>query len=154
MSNSTPRRLFRTSTGYVGGICEGIGHHYGINPTLLRIGWLAAFFIGGTGLLLYTILWAVLPEQGSIPQDPSVWVIGTNGIRTPPLHRTTIDRKVLGVCGGIARRWDFDPSLVRLAALSSAFLSFGITIVLYLGVALALPASPPLIADYSHPVEL
>lgn len=149
-----PHRLSRTSHGCLGGVCEGLGRHYGVNPTLLRLGWLAAFFVGGTGLFLYLILWAVLPREDSIPEDPTVWITGPDGVHRPPLHRTTIDRKIFGVCGGIARRWDFDPSLVRLAVLSSALLSFGVTVLIYLGATLVLPTSPHLIADYSHSVDL
>lgn len=32
------------------------------------------------------------------------------------LHLSTTDRKVFGVCGGIAETYDVDPSLVRIAA--------------------------------------
>ena len=57
----------------------------------------------------------------------------------PPLVRTSEDRKFLGVCGGIARRWDLDPSIVRLAVLSLAMLSLGLVAVAYLIAAIAIP---------------
>jgi phage shock protein PspC (stress-responsive transcriptional regulator) len=32
-----------------------------VDPTLIRVVWLIALFCGGVGLLLYIILWIVLP---------------------------------------------------------------------------------------------
>ena len=33
------------------------------------------------------------------------------------LHLSKTDRKIFGVCGGIAETYDLDPSLVRVAAI-------------------------------------
>jgi phage shock protein C len=35
--------------------------------------------------------------------------------KTPNLYRSTSDRKIKGVCGGIAERFGYDASIVRLA---------------------------------------
>lgn len=49
------------------------------------------------------------------------------------------DRAILfGVCAGIARYLGISPLAVRLLTGLSLFLSFGITVVVYLGLALAL----------------
>jgi phage shock protein PspC (stress-responsive transcriptional regulator) len=151
ISTSSPLSRYPTG-GYFAGICEGLGRHYGINPTLVRIAWLAAVFVFGTGLALYLVLWAILPEHGFIPSEPAIWEAGPDGVRHPPLRRTLIDRKLLGVCGGVARRWDLDPSLVRLGTVALAIASFGVTALGYLAIALFLPAGPKLIPAYSkHP---
>lgn len=61
-----PRRLFRApDEGMVGGVCVGLGHYFGIDPVWLRIGFLAAFFLAGGGILVYIILWIVLPKAES-----------------------------------------------------------------------------------------
>ena len=151
MTISTSSALSRHSAGgYFAGICEGLGRHYGINPTFLRIAWLAGVFVFGTGLALYLILWAILPEHDAIPSEPAIWEAGPDGVRHPPLRRTLIDRKLLGVCGGIARRWDLDPSLVRLGTVGLAIASFGVTALGYLVIALLLPAGPRLIPSYTE----
>ncbi|MDF2448037.1 MAG: hypothetical protein K0R26_541 [Bacteroidota bacterium] len=62
-SNNVKKRLYRDGDSKVlGGVCAGIGHYFGIDPVWLRIGLLLMFFFGGTGLLLYIILWIAIPE--------------------------------------------------------------------------------------------
>lgn len=56
---------------------------------------------------------------------------------TPALMRTTDDRLIAGVCGGIARRFGWDPTLVRLgyvllSILSAAFPGILVYIVLWI----------------------
>jgi len=55
----------------------------------------------------------------------------------PALMRTTDDRLIAGVCGGIARRFGWDPTLVRLgyvllSILSAAFPGILVYIVLWI----------------------
>ena len=58
-----PRRLFRApDEGMVGGVCVGLGHYFGIDSVWFRIGFLAAFFLAGGGILIYIILWIALPK--------------------------------------------------------------------------------------------
>jgi phage shock protein C len=49
---------------------------------------------------------------------------------------------LLGVCGGIAQRWDLDPTLVRLAFVALFF--FGPGLLVYLIAALVVPRTPEL----------
>ena len=45
-------------------------------------------------------------------------------------------RKFLGVCSGLAARFDVDPVLVRLSFIGSVLLGFGFPILLYFALAL------------------
>lgn len=59
------------------------------------------------------------------------------GAKSMALHRTTHDRIIGGVCGGIARSLDWDPTLVRigyvlLSVLSVAFPGLLVYIVLWI----------------------
>ncbi len=57
------RRLYRDGDSKVlGGVCSGIGHYFDFDAVWLRIALLLLFFFGGTGLLLYIILWIAIPE--------------------------------------------------------------------------------------------
>lgn len=57
-----PKRLMRSSTDKkLGGVCAGVADYFDLDPTLVRVLWLVAFFFAGTGGLLYLILWIVLP---------------------------------------------------------------------------------------------
>lgn len=50
------------------------------------------------------------------------------------------DKKIFGVCGGIAEYFDIDPTLVRLAWVSSVTI-FGVGGIAYLIAAVVLPAA-------------
>jgi len=154
MTMNYSTRLTRAPAGYLGGVCEGLGRTLGIEPTLLRLLWLGAIFIGGTGIALYLLLWWLLPEDNSIPFEPSIWETGTDGIRRPPLERTHQDRKLLGVCGGLARRWDVDPSVLRLLGVAIGIVSLGTAAVVYFIAAMVIPSSTDAVANFAHPVDL
>jgi phage shock protein PspC (stress-responsive transcriptional regulator) len=64
MSESTRKPLRRsTDNRILLGICGGLGEFFGINPIWFRIGFLIAAIPGGLpGLLLYLILWLVMPK--------------------------------------------------------------------------------------------
>ena len=45
------------------GVCSGLANYFDIDPTVMRIIFLAAFLFFGTGLLLYLILLIAMPEK-------------------------------------------------------------------------------------------
>jgi phage shock protein PspC (stress-responsive transcriptional regulator) len=54
------------------------------------------------------------------------------------LYRSRTDRKLLGVCGGLAKYWNIDPTILRvIAVVSILFGTLGIWI--YLILALVVP---------------
>ncbi len=145
-------RLLRVRDGYIAGVAGGLARRLGVSSVVVRLLWLAAVLFFGTGLLLYLVMWWVVPHEDRQPLEPTVWVRGRDG-RHPPLVRTSVDRKLLGVCGGIARRWGWDPSLVRLSILSLASLSFGVIAVGYLLAAILLPSGEAPLTE-RHVVDL
>jgi phage shock protein PspC (stress-responsive transcriptional regulator) len=59
----TGKRLFRDEqNSHAGGVCSGMSAYFGISdPIWIRVAFLAMFFLWGTGVGLYIILWAVIP---------------------------------------------------------------------------------------------
>ena len=56
------RRLMRSSRDKkIGGVCAGLADYFDMDATIVRIVWLLAILVGGTGFLAYLILWIVLP---------------------------------------------------------------------------------------------
>ncbi|MBN3034124.1 MAG: PspC domain-containing protein [Bacteroidales bacterium] len=57
-------RIFRDGEHKViGGVCAGLGAHFNTDPVWFRLGFVVlTIILIGTGLLVYLILWAVLPE--------------------------------------------------------------------------------------------
>lgn len=74
-----PKRLLRSTTNKViAGVCGGLGDYFNIDPTILRILFVALVVWGGSGVLLYIVLWLVIPEAGkeSLPVDQRVQQAG------------------------------------------------------------------------------
>src|SRR5215210_8766530 len=45
----------------VGGVAGGLAEYSGIDPLLWRVGFVALAFAGGTGILVYLLLWLLMP---------------------------------------------------------------------------------------------
>jgi len=59
----TGKRFYRDpEEKVIGGVCGGIAAYFGIaNPMWIRLGFIALIFIGGFPIILYPILWAIVP---------------------------------------------------------------------------------------------
>ncbi|WP_432494958.1 PspC domain-containing protein [Kineococcus gypseus] len=47
---------------WVAGVCGGVGHRLGVNPAWVRGAVVVLALLGGLGLLLYGLAWALLPD--------------------------------------------------------------------------------------------
>ena len=71
MTDATPIPLRRDPAhGYLGGVCAGFAARLGIDPLLIRIGFVMALAAGGVGIPLYAAGWALIPAEG--PERPVV----------------------------------------------------------------------------------
>jgi phage shock protein PspC (stress-responsive transcriptional regulator) len=52
----------------IGGVCSGMGVYWGIDPIILRVIFVALILAGGLGLLVYLVLYIVLPEAKTTAQ--------------------------------------------------------------------------------------
>ena len=60
---TSDKRLYRARSGRkLAGVCAGIADYFGWDPTLVRVGWIVLTLLGGSGILLYLLLWLVMPE--------------------------------------------------------------------------------------------
>ena len=55
------------------------------------------------------------------------------------LLRSVHDKRIAGVCGGLAKYFDIDSTIVRLLYVLLAFASFGLALVLYIACAFVIP---------------
>jgi phage shock protein PspC (stress-responsive transcriptional regulator) len=61
---NTSSRLYRSTTDKViGGVCGGLGNYLNIDPVIVRILFVLLAIFGGSGILVYIILWIVIPEE-------------------------------------------------------------------------------------------
>jgi phage shock protein PspC (stress-responsive transcriptional regulator) len=58
------------------------------------------------------------------------------------LYRSRIDKRICGVCGGIAEYLEVDPTIIRLLWVLLTFSSFGSALLAYFICALIVPNQP------------
>lgn len=62
-ASAPSRKLFRdTDNSYVGGVSSGLGHYFGVDAIWIRLAWIILVTAAGTGILLYVLLWILVPE--------------------------------------------------------------------------------------------
>ncbi len=62
--------LYRSTTDKViGGVCGGLAEAFGIDAIIVRLIFLMAFVFGGTGFVLYLILWIVIPTEKNLTKS-------------------------------------------------------------------------------------
>lgn len=60
----SPPRLYRSRTDRIaGGVCGGVARRYGLDPTLVRVGFVAGAILWGASLVLYLAALILMPEE-------------------------------------------------------------------------------------------
>lgn len=58
------KRLCRSNSGMIAGVCAGIAEYLGWDPTVVRIVYaLLSFFTAFAGVIVYLILWLIMPKE-------------------------------------------------------------------------------------------
>lgn len=58
------KKLTKSSTNkMIAGVCGGIAEYFGIDPTLVRLGFVALSFMFGGGLIAYIIAAIIIPNE-------------------------------------------------------------------------------------------
>jgi phage shock protein C len=65
------RRLHRSRTEkMIAGVCGGLAEYLDMDPTLVRLVWVLVALLAGTGILLYFIMWVIVPLDLPAPPGP------------------------------------------------------------------------------------
>ena len=65
-TNLSGARLYRSETNRViAGVCGGLGEYFNIDPIIIRIIFILITIFGGSGILIYIILWLVIPSESN-----------------------------------------------------------------------------------------
>lgn len=58
------KKLYLSTTDKkISGVCGGFAEYFGIDSTLVRLGYVAMILLGGTGILFYIICALVIPRR-------------------------------------------------------------------------------------------
>ena len=65
------QKLYRTrDERMLAGVCGGLAQFFSIDPTIVRLIFVVLALMGGPGLLIYIIMWIVVPEEPLGPRPP------------------------------------------------------------------------------------
>lgn len=112
------KRLYRsTKEKMIGGVCGGMAEYFEIDPVLIRILFVVATFVGGSGILAYIICWIIIPERPFVSEAVPPPAPGSQPISPQPQpvpasngHRgNAIAGIVLIVIGGLFLADNFLP---------------------------------------------
>lgn len=102
------RLVRRPADGRMAGVCAGIAEYTNLDVTFIRLALVILTIVPGAiigGVLAYAFAWLIMPTT-DVPAVPP------EGAR---LRRSATDRKVAGVCGGLAEYFGLDATVVRMA---------------------------------------
>ena len=58
------RRLYRSRTDRkLAGVCGGLAQYFNTDVTLLRVLFVVLALLGGPGLVIYLLMWILVPEE-------------------------------------------------------------------------------------------
>ena len=64
------KKLYRSlSDKKLAGVCGGIAEYFGLDSTLIRVGWALVSLFAGAGVLAYIVCALIIPEK---PENPNV----------------------------------------------------------------------------------
>ena len=108
------------------GVCGGIARYFDMDSTIVRLLFLLAL---GLNIILYIILAFVIPQS---EEDEEVIVIEKR------LTKSKKNKKLCGVCGGIAEYFGMDQTIVRVLFILF-FVFGGIGLWTYIACAIVMP---------------
>ncbi len=59
-----PKRIKRSvQDKMLGGVCGGLANYFDSDPTLVRLAFAFAAIFAGTGILIYLVMWIIVPKE-------------------------------------------------------------------------------------------
>ena len=63
-----PRKLYRSrNQRMVAGVCGGLAEYFNVDATLIRVLFLVLSVVGGSGLVIYLVMWIIVPDASKVP---------------------------------------------------------------------------------------
>jgi phage shock protein PspC (stress-responsive transcriptional regulator) len=112
--HNTGKKLYTNQNDkIIGGVCGGIAQYINIDASIVRILFVVFTLAWGAGIVIYLLMWVLLPKQND---QPLVTI-------KKRLYRDIENKKIMGVCAGIANYLNISHTTVRLIAVLPLILS-------------------------------
>src|SRR5690349_17999061 len=105
MYTPTQRLMRSRSDKIIAGVASGIGQYLAVDPVIVRLAFVA-LCLTGVGVLLYPILWLVMPLEGSQGPAPAQ---AFDEMRQQAMRVGDEAREIFVAPGSTPRRPRFDP---------------------------------------------
>ena len=133
------RLLRRPDEGQLAGVCAGLAHYLRVDVTIVRLLWVVLTIMPGAiigGIIAYAAAWLLMPESNEVTPTNSA---------VERLYRSDTNRKIAGVCGGLAAYFKVDATLIRLAAVVLTIYPGAIIggVIAYVIAWIVIPPAPP-----------
>jgi phage shock protein C len=93
------KRLYRDPDDrIIGGVCSGLGAYFRVDPVWFRLAFVLAVIFAGTGILLYLILWIILPPARTVTERLEM--------RGDPIDIDNIEKSVRREMRDVKNRFD------------------------------------------------
>ncbi len=80
-------RLMRSeSDRMLAGVCGGIAAYLGVDPVLVRLGFVVLLMASGVGLPIYLVLWLVMPAESQA--QPEIRLVNEESFDDPSDYKT------------------------------------------------------------------
>jgi phage shock protein C len=145
----TIRRLSRSPRlGKIAGVCAGLADYFEVDVVLVRAAWVVLSIVPGCvigGVLAYLAAWFLMPEGTEVTSAP----------RDRRLTRSATDRKIAGICGGLAEYFNVDATAVRLLWCVLSILAGAVVggVIAYLVAWFIIPRQPDVILSTATPAS-
>ena len=58
------KRLYKSNKNrMLDGVCGGLAEYFGLDPSLVRLGWVVFCILGGSGIIAYVIAMIIIPRN-------------------------------------------------------------------------------------------
>lgn len=135
------KKLYTSPDKKICGVCAGIADYFNVDPTLIRaiVASIACLTAIVPTLIVYFIVALVMPK----PPENYYQLYNNTSKRITKSN----DKKICGVCGGIAEYFGIDSTVVRLI-FALIFLLFGYGLAVYIVCAVIFPQAPVIDGQY------
>ena len=135
------KKLYTSPDKKICGVCGGIADYFNLDPTLVRaiVASVACLTAIIPALVVYFIIALVMPK----PPENYYQIYNNTSKR---IYKSN-DKKICGVCGGIAEYCNIDSTVVRLI-FTLVFLLFGYGLAVYIVCAILFPQAPVMNGQY------
>jgi phage shock protein C len=63
-----PRKLYRSQNQrMIAGVCGGLAEYFNVDATLMRVLFLLLAVFGGSGIVIYIVMWIIVPDASKAP---------------------------------------------------------------------------------------